>query len=102
MFLLIIPIVLVESFLEELLDRAFLITWFEKLCPKTRITTIIAVVMQALLFGFKHSNDISERPITVAVIGLIMGITYVKFSRNLWTIIIAHCILNTMSMIERG
>ena len=100
-FFTIIPIVLVESFLEELLDRAFLITWFEKLFSKTTIATILAVVIQALIFGFRHSNDISERSITVALIGLIMGITYVKFGRNLWPIIIAHCILNTMSMIER-
>jgi membrane protease YdiL (CAAX protease family) len=101
MFFLIMPIVLVEYFLEELLDRVFLITWFEKLCSKTGIATILAVVIQALLFGFRHSNDISERSITVAIIGLIMGITYVKFGINLWAIIIAHCILNTMSMIER-
>lgn len=101
MFFSIMPIVLIESFLEELLDRAFLITWFEKLFSKTAIATIIAVGMQALIFGFRHSNDISERSITVAIIGLIMGIAYVKFGRNLWPIIIAHCILNTMSMIER-
>ncbi|MEH6535554.1 MAG: CPBP family intramembrane glutamic endopeptidase [Psychroserpens sp.] len=101
MFFSIMPIVLVESFLEELLDRAFLITWFEKLFSKTMIATILAVLMQALIFGFRHSNDISERSITVAIIGLIMGIAYVKFDRNLWPIIIAHCILNTMSMIDR-
>ncbi|MCK5638615.1 MAG: CPBP family intramembrane metalloprotease, partial [Flavobacteriaceae bacterium] len=43
----------------------------------------------------------SERSITVAIIGLIMGIAYVKFGRNLWPLIIAHCILNAGSMIGR-
>lgn len=100
-FFTIMPIVLIESFLEELLDRAFLITWFEKLFSKTGIATILAVILQASIFGFRHSNDISERSITVGLIGLIMGIAYIKFNRNLWPIIIAHCILNTMSMIER-
>ena len=97
----IMPIVLIESFLEELLDRAFLITWFEQLFSKTGIATILAVILQASIFGFRHSNDFSERSITVALIGLIMGIAYIKLDRNLWPIIIAHCILNTMSMIER-
>lgn len=100
-FLSIMPMVLIESMLEELLDRGFLINWFEKLFSKTSIATLLAVALQAAIFGFRHSNDISERSITVGIIGLIMGIVYVKFGRNLWPIIIAHCFLNTMSMVDR-
>jgi len=100
-FLLIIPFVLLESMLEELLDRGFLIYWFEKLFSKTSFATIIAVLLQAMIFGFRHSYDLSERSITVGIIGLIMGIAYVKFGRNLWPLIIAHCLLNSMSMIGR-
>lgn len=50
---------------------------------------------------FGHSHDFSERSVRVGLIGLIMGIAYVKFGRNLWPIIIAHCVLNTMSMVDR-
>jgi hypothetical protein len=101
LFFTIIPAVLVESMLEELLDRGFLIHWFEKLFSKTTAATLLAVVLQALIFGFRHSYDLSERSIRVGLIGLIMGIAYVKFGRNLWPLIIAHCVLNTMSMIDR-
>lgn len=101
LFFTIMPAVLIESFLEELLDRGFLINWFEKLFSKTSIATILAVLLQAAIFGFRHSNDLSERSITVGLIGLVMGIAYVKFGRNLWPLIIAHCILNTLSMMER-
>jgi len=101
LFLTIIPAVLIESMLEELLDRGFLINWFEKLFSKTTIATILAVILQALIFGFRHSYDVSDRSIRVALIGLIMGIAYVKFGRNLWPLIIAHCVLNTMSMVDR-
>jgi len=87
--------------LEELLDRGFLINWFEKLFSKTSIATILAVILQALIFGFRHSYDLSDRSIRVGLIGLIMGIAYVKFGRNLWPLIIAHCVLNTMSMVDR-
>ncbi len=100
-FFSIIPMVLLESFLEELLDRGFLMNWLEKLFSMTSFATVIAVLLQAFIFGFRHSNDLSERSITVGLIGLVMGIAYVKFERNLWPLIIAHCILNTMSMIER-
>lgn len=101
LFFTIMPMVLIESFLEELLDRGFLINWFEKLFSQTSIATILAVLLQAAIFGFRHSYDLSERSITVGLIGLIMGIAYIKFGRNLWPLIIAHCILNTMSMIDR-
>ena len=101
LFFTIIPAVLLESMLEELLDRGFLINWFERLFSKTTIATILAVILQALIFGFRHSYDLSDRSIRVGLIGLIMGIAYVKFGRNLWPLIIAHCLLNTMSMLDR-
>ncbi|QKX06142.1 CPBP family intramembrane metalloprotease [Aquimarina sp. TRL1] len=100
-FFLIIPFILLESMLEELLDRGFLMNWIEKLFSAKSIATVIAVVLQAAIFGFRHSNDFSERSITVGIIGLIMGIAYVKFGRNLWPLIIAHCILNAGSMMGR-
>lgn len=101
LFLSIMPMVLLESMLEELLDRGFLINWLERLFSSTAFATIIAVVLQAAIFGFRHSNDFSARSLSVGIIGLILGIAYVKFGRNLWPLIIAHCILNTMSMIGR-
>lgn len=100
-FFLIIPFILLESMLEELLDRGFLMNWIEKLFSSTSFATVIAVILQAAIFGFRHSNDFSERSITVGIIGLIMGIAYVKFGRNLWPLIIAHCVLNAGSMIGR-
>ena len=101
LFFTIIPFIWLQSALEEILDRGFLINWIEKLLCSTWFATIIAVLVQALIFGFRHSYDISERSITVALIGLAMGIGYVAFGRNLWPLIFAHCLLNTMSMLER-
>jgi membrane protease YdiL (CAAX protease family) len=100
-FFMIIPFILLQSALEELLDRGFLINWFERLFSKTYFATALAVILQATIFGFRHSYDISERSITVGIIGLVMGIAYVKFGRNLWPLIIAHCVLNTISMMGR-
>jgi len=100
-FFLIIPFIWIESMLEEMLDRGFLINWFERLFSGTSFATIIAVLLQAAIFGFRHSYDLSERSITVGIIGLIMGIAYIKFGRNLWSLIIAHCLLNTISMLGR-
>ena len=89
----------IQSALEELLERAFLITWLEGLFQKIPFRTVLAVIIQACIWGFRHSYDISERSITVALIGIIMGIAYVKFGRNLWPLIVAHAVLNTISMV---
>lgn len=101
LFLSIMPLVLLESMLEELLDRGFVLNWIERLFSSTTVATVIAVVMQAAIFGFRHSYDLSARSITTGLIGLIMGIAYVVFGRNLWPLIIAHCLLNTISMMDR-
>lgn len=88
-----------QSALEELLERGFLITWVEGLFSNVKFRTAIAIIVQACIWGFRHSYDISERSISVFLIGIIMGIAYVKLDRNLWPVIIAHCAINTMSMI---
>jgi len=101
LFFTIIPFIWLQSMLEEMLDRAFLINWIEKSLASTWFATVIAVVMQAIIFGFRHSYDLSERSITVGLIGLAMGVGYICFGRNLWPLIFVHCVLNTMSMLER-
>jgi hypothetical protein len=101
LFLTIVPFVWLESLLEEVLDRGFLMNWLERLFPSGLFATIFAVVAQAAIFGYRHSYDLSERSITVGLIGLAMGIGYVAFGRNLWPLIVAHCVLNTISMLDR-
>ena len=102
LFFSIIFFIWVESLLEELLDRGFLMNWLERLFSKSSFATIFAVIIQAAIFGFRHapSHGVSGA-ITVSIIGLIMGTAYMVFGRNLWPLIIAHCLLNTMSMLER-
>jgi membrane protease YdiL (CAAX protease family) len=101
LFFTIIPFIWLESMLEEVLDRGFLMNWIEKALSSTWFATVFAVVVQAIIFGFRHSHDLSARSITVGLIGLGMGIAYVCFGRNLWPLIFAHCLLNTSSMLDR-
>lgn len=95
----IIIFVWIQSALEELLERGFLITWVEGLFSNVKLKTAIAIIVQACIWGFRHSYDISERSISVALVGIVMGIAYVKLDRNLWPVIIAHCAMNTLSLI---
>lgn len=97
----IIFFVWIESFLEELQDRGFSLNRFNSLFGKTSLSTIFAVLSQALIFGFRHTYDFSPRSVTTGLIGLVFGAVYVLTGRNLWPLILAHIILNTMSMVGR-
>ena len=99
-FFSIIIFVWIESFLEELQDRGFALNRWESLLGKLPLATVFAVLFQAAVFGFRHSYDFSPRSITTGLIGLVFGTVYVLTGRNLWPLIIAHIILNTMSMID--
>lgn len=100
-FFSIILFVWIESFLEELQDRGFSLNRFESLFKKIPLSTVLAVLAQAAIFGFRHSYDFSPRSMTTGLIGLVFGTIYVLTGRNLWPLIIAHIILNSISMIER-
>lgn len=100
-FFSIIGFVWIESFLEELQDRGFSLNRFESLFRKIPLSTVLAVLSQAAIFGFRHSYDFSPRSMTTGLIGLVFGAVYVLTGRNLWPLIIAHIILNTMSMVDR-
>ena len=97
----IMTFVWIESFLEELQDRGFSLNRLESLFSKSQLTTILAVLMQAAIFGFRHSYDLSARSISTGLIGLVFGIVYVLSKRNLWPLIIAHIVLNSISMMDR-
>lgn len=99
-FISIMLIIWLESMLEELQDRGFSLNRFESLFSKIPLSTALAVLTQAAIFGFRHSYDLSERSMTTGLIGLVFGIAYVVTGRNLWPLIIAHIILNTMSMLD--
>ncbi|MEO1053786.1 MAG: CPBP family intramembrane glutamic endopeptidase [Bacteroidota bacterium] len=100
-FFSIIFFVWIESFLEELQDRGFSLNRFEALFKKIPLSTVLTILSQAAIFGFRHSYDFSPRSVTTGLIGLVFGTIYVLTGRNLWPLIFAHIFLNSMSMIER-
>ncbi len=102
LFLGVIVIVWIESCLEELQDRGFSLNRFEALLSKIPFSIVFAVIIQAAIFGFRHlpSHGLAGAMV-VGIIGLVFGIVYVVSGRNLWPLIIAHCFLNTISMMDK-
>ena len=84
------------AFGEEMFYRAFLITQFKDVFPKSRFGTALVLLTSSLIFGFAH---LVEGPLGIAntfFMGLIFGVIYLRTSRNLWVTIIAHGLANTI------
>lgn len=86
------------AFGEELLFRGFLLRRLESVLGNGVAPTAGAVTAQALAFGLAHAYLGPRGMATAAVIGVIFGGWYVRSGRNLWPLIIAHGLTDTISL----
>ncbi len=96
------------GFMEEMVFRGYLITKLETAfaggAPKRNFSpaSIAAVVVSALLFGLVHLYYRgAQGAISLAVVGLILGLFYLAFNRTLWPLIITHGGVNSLAILGR-
>jgi uncharacterized protein len=89
----------IGAFVEEMLFRAMLISRFERLFPRSTYAAIIAIILQALLFGQQHHyyQGLSGALATGAL-ALISGAFYIGLKRNLWSLILSHGAANMIGL----
>lgn len=81
------------AFGEELLVRGFVFDRLEALCG-----TVWAVPLQAGLFALGHAYQGITGVVNVFVVGLVLGVVYLRAGRNLWPVIAAHGFIDTFSI----
>ncbi len=92
-----LPLVwLIAALGEEFFFRGFLLTGFGHLFGGTRWAWIAAVVLQAIAFGGIHAYQGPVGMISIGVGGLVYGAAFLLFKRNLWPLILAHGINDTV------
>jgi membrane protease YdiL (CAAX protease family) len=64
-----------------------------------RAAALAVVVVQAAVFGVGHLYLGARGVATATLVGLIFGAWYVFRSRNLWPLILAHGLTDTISLI---
>lgn len=87
------------AFGEELLFRGFLQTRLTTLLGGGAFATALAIVVQATLFGLGHAGFGIRGIVTAGVVGLVYGVMYAINGRNLWPLIVAHGITDTVSLV---
>ena len=88
------------AFLEEFLWRGYLIERLIDLLGKqTRIAWAIALVGSAAIFGLIHYDQGLAGMFKIGAVGLVFGLSYLAVGRNLWPLIIAHGLIDTLDFV---
>jgi membrane protease YdiL (CAAX protease family) len=66
---------------------------------KTKLTWVVSVVGSAIIFGLGHTYQGLGGVIRVITLGILFGVAFLTTRRNLWPLIIAHALLDTMSFV---
>ena len=81
------------GFGEELVARGFILDRFTRVFGAP-----MAIVAQAVLFGLAHSYQGITGMVHVFVLAFVFGVVYVKCGRNLWPVIMAHGLMDTLGI----
>lgn len=85
------------AFGEELLFRGFLQTRIERLLGAGRGAAVAAALLQGLVFGIGHAYQGLTGVLVTGALGVLLGLLYLR-GRNLWPLIIAHGLIDSLSM----
>ena len=88
------------GFVEEFLFRGYLMNRLIDLQGKqTKLAWVIALVCSAVIFALPHSYQGPAGMLKVAVYGLLFGVAFLTVRRNLWPLMIAHALMDTLSFV---
>ncbi len=93
---------LTGGFAEEMIFRGFVLNRLEALLPRGGRGSVVAILLQAFLFGAVHVfNRGLFGLLVLGTVGAVLGTFYLVFGRNLWPTILAHGLGNTLGMVAR-
>jgi len=101
LIIMLVNIWITAAFLEEFLFRGYLQNRLVDLQGKhTKLAWGIAIVGQAIIFGLVHAYQSPAGMLKVGLIGLVFGISYLAVRRNLWPLILAHGLIDSLDMVS--
>jgi uncharacterized protein len=86
------------AFFEEQVFRGFLLDRLSLLLGPGRGRIALACLIGAALFGLMHAYQGPFGILMTATIGLVFSVAYFVLGRRLWALIIAHGLINSMTM----
>lgn len=100
LLILLLPLMWLAVFGEELLFRGLLISFFAKKLGGERGAWVAAIFIAALLFGLGHFWQGPRGMVATGIGALVFGAGYYLCGRNLWPTVVAHAIGNSLGFIS--
>ncbi|MEO9467596.1 CPBP family intramembrane glutamic endopeptidase [Parasphingorhabdus sp.] len=90
---------IIGGFTEEVLFRGVLFSRFEHLFTGVPFAAFLAIACQAFLFGQGHHYYQGMAGwVANGAVGVMSGVLYLKFGRNLWPLMLSHGLTNTIGL----
>jgi uncharacterized protein len=101
LIIMLVNIWITAAFLEEFIFRGYLMNRIIDLMgSQTKLAWVIALVGQATIFGLVHAYQSPIGMFKVGMIGLVFGLAYRVVGRNLWPLILAHGLIDSLDMVS--
>lgn len=85
------------GFGEEVFFRGYLMRRIEGILPASSLRPMLMVILPALMFGAVHFYYQGLRGLlSIAAIGFAIGTLYLLYKRNLWPLIVAHALVDSI------
>lgn len=81
---------LIVGFVEEFIFRGFILTRLANSFGRSTPAWLVAIIVQAALFGLSHGYQQLYGVMLTGAIGLFFGLIFVFGGRNLWIVIVGH------------
>jgi hypothetical protein len=81
---------------EEILFRGFILRWVERLAGGGPGALVLAIIVQAVLFGLSHYPQGRTGVLTTTLGGLLWGAIFLVGGRQLWVVIVGHATVDTV------
>ena len=81
---------------EEIIFRGFILRWVERLAGSGQGALLLAIIVQAVLFGLSHYPQGRNGILTTTLGGLLWGAIYLASGRQLWVVIVGHATFDTV------
>jgi len=86
------------AFGEELLYRGFINSRLTDALGGTTLASMLALILQALLFASGHAYLGARGMLNAGVLALVAGACYLACGRRLWPLILAHGLVDSFAM----
>jgi membrane protease YdiL (CAAX protease family) len=87
------------AFIEEVIYRGFLMGRLARIFGGSRGAWLAALALSSVLFGLLHVYQGLPGVIVTGFMGFLLGGVYLLAGRNLWVVILAHGLTNTISLL---